>query len=958
MDRVSNASVKQEALAGVDRTDPEAADLASPGGGGELGKRIRAFDWSQTSLGPMVDWPQSLRTAADIVLHSPVAMVLLWGREGIMIYNDAYSIFAGRQHPRLLGLPVLEGWPEVAAFNAHVMDVGLRGETLSFESQHLILYRNGAAEDVWLDLNYSPVADESSKPAGVLAIVVETTERKRGEQELREREAELARVQKIGGVGGLEVDLRGGFRNRRSPEYLTVHGLPPDAKNESHEEWVRRIHPDDRVRVESNFREVVAGNATDYSAEYRIIRPSDGALRWISAKAVIERDEKGQPVRLIGAHTDITERRRIEDALRAADERIQLALDAGAVVGTWVWDIPNDRLTGDARFARTFSLDPEQAARGVTRKKALPQVYPDDVEPVQTAMRHAMKNGGPYRSEYRLRHADGIYRWIESNGQCELDADGNPARFAGVLIDINDRKQAETKLQQLNATLEHQVEQRTRERDRIWNNSNELMASASFDGALKSVNPAWTRMLGWDEATLLSRPFREFIHPDDIAIATAAIEVLARGDSVSRFEGRLLCSDGSHCLIAWNAAPWEGEFYAVGRDITDQREVEESLRQAQKMEAVGQLTGGIAHDFNNLLTGIVGALDLLRTRIGQGRFDSVDRYITAAMTSANRAAALTHRLLAFARRQPLDPKPVNANQMITSLEDLLRRTIGEQIQLEIVAAGGLWPTMCDPNQLENAIINLALNARDAMPDGGKLTIETANAHLDNSYAAAQRDVTPGQYVAICISDTGVGMNAAVIAQAFNPFFTTKPLGQGTGLGLSMIYGFAKQSEGHVRIYSEVGEGTTVKLYLPRYRGNLEDTTILFDEAPSQQDMTGEIVLVVEDEPIVRELVVDLLRDAGYHVLQAKDGPSGLVILESSQRLDLLITDVGLPGMNGRQLADHARASRPTLKVLFITGYAENAAFAGGFLAPGMEMLTKPFAMDALIDRVRDMIKRG
>ena len=956
MDRVPPASVEREASL-PDDPGSERPDTRILRDGGEMGARIRAFDWSQTSLGPMEAWPQSLRTAVDIVLHSPVAMVILWGREGVMIYNDAYSTFAGGRHPQQLGMRVLEGWPEVAEFNAHVMEVGLRGETLSFDSQHLVLNRTGIPEDVWLDLNYGPVADESGKPAGVLAIVVETTGRQRGEQELREREAELARVQKIGGVGGLEVDLSGGFRNRRSPEYLTVHGLPPDAKNETHEEWVHRVHPDDRVRVESHFRDVVAGSATDYAAEYRIIRPSDGGLRWISVKAIIERDEKGQPLRLIGVHTDITERRRVEDALRAADERIQLALDAGAVIGTWVWDIPNDRLTGDARFARTFSLDPEQAARGVSRKEALPHVYPDDVEPVQTAMRNAMKNGGPYSSEYRLRQS-GSYRWIESNGRCELDSNGNPVRFAGVLIDIHDRKQAETKLQQLNATLEQQVEQRTRERDRIWNNSNELMASASFDGILKSVNPAWIRMLGWDEATLLSRPFQEFIHPDDVAITAAAIEVLAKGDAVSRFESRLLCRDGSHCLIAWNAAPWEGEFYAVGRDITDQREVEESLRQAQKMEAVGQLTGGIAHDFNNLLTGIVGALDLLRTRIGQGRFDSVERYIAAAMTSANRAAALTHRLLAFARRQPLDPKPVDANQMIGSLEDLLRRTIGEQIQLETVRAGGLWLTMCDPNQLENAIINLALNARDAMPNGGKLTIETANAHLDNSYAAAQRDVTPGQYVAICISDTGVGMNADVIAQAFNPFFTTKPMGQGTGLGLSMIYGFAKQSEGHVRIYSEVGEGTTVKLYLPRYRGALEDTAANSDATQSQEEHTGEVLLVVEDEPIVRDLVVDLLKDAGYHVLQARDGPSGLVILDSAQRLDLLITDVGLPGMNGRQLADRAREGRPALKVLFITGYAENAAFAGGFLAPGMEMLTKPFAMDALIDRIRDMIKRG
>jgi PAS domain S-box-containing protein len=383
----------------------------------------------------------------------------------------------------------------------------------------------------------------------------------------------------------------------------------------------------------------------------------------------------------------------------------------------------------------------------------------------------------------------------------------------------------------------------------------------------------------------------------------------------------------------------------------------EALRQSQKMEAIGQLTGGIAHDFNNLLTGITGNLELLQRRLQQGRAAEVDRFAAAAMASAKRAGALTHRLLAFARRQPLDPKPVNANRLVGSMEELLRRTIGENIELEVVTAGGLWMTLCDPNQLENAILNLAINARDAMPSGGKLTIETCNAHLDNAYAAKQRDITPGQYVCICVTDTGTGMDEDVLAKAFEPFFTTKPLGQGTGLGLSMIYGFARQSEGHARIYSEVGKGTTIKLYLPRHYKEAEDREYVAGELSNEHRTEhGEVVLVVEDEAAVRDLVVEVLRDLGYRTLEAVDGPSGLKILQSKKWVDLLVTDIGLPGLNGRQIADAARLIRPSLKILFMTGYAENATIANGVLEPGMQMITKPFPVEALATRVRCMIE--
>jgi signal transduction histidine kinase/CheY-like chemotaxis protein len=412
--------------------------------------------------------------------------------------------------------------------------------------------------------------------------------------------------------------------------------------------------------------------------------------------------------------------------------------------------------------------------------------------------------------------------------------------------------------------------------------------------------------------------------------------------------------------LSWTGVPDQDSIYAVARDVTAERAAaerlkatEEALLQSQKMEAVGQLTGGIAHDFNNLLTGIVGSLDLLQIRLNQGRTENVSRYINAAMTSANRAAALTHRLLAFARRQPLIPEAVDANQLVVSLEDLLRRTIGETIDLAIVAAEDLWPTLCDPNQLESALLNLAINARDAMPHGGKLVITTDNARLDG-VGADTPALEPGDYICIGVADSGIGMSAEVAARAFDPFFTTKPIGQGTGLGLSMIYGFARQSNGHATIDSKIGQGTSVKIYLPRHHGDAatEHGSRLMAAEPAA---TGETVLVVEDEPVVRGVIVEMLGEQGYRTLEAVDGPSGLNILRNGQRIDLLITDVGLPGMNGRQLADQARETRPDLKILFITGYAESVAISDGFLQPGMEMITKPFALENLSRRVRTMV---
>ncbi len=390
-------------------------------------------------------------------------------------------------------------------------------------------------------------------------------------------------------------------------------------------------------------------------------------------------------------------------------------------------------------------------------------------------------------------------------------------------------------------------------------------------------------------------------------------------------------------------------------EMAERQKTEEQLRQAQKMEAVGQLTGGLAHDFNNLLTGITGSLELLATRIEQGRLADTTRYIVAAQGAASRAAALTHRLLAFSRRQTLAPETVDANRLVAGMEELIRRTVGPAITVEIAYTAELWTVLVDPNQLENALLNLCINARDAMPDGGTLTVGTANRRVDDA-DRPPHELPAGQYVSLCVTDTGTGMTPEVVARAFDPFFTTKPIGQGTGLGLSMIYGFARQSNGQVRISSEVGKGTAMFLYLPRHHGVVDVRTVPAAVVPQQAD-AGCTVLLVDDEPTVRMLVTDALEELGYTALEAADGAAGLDILRQDRRIDLLVTDVGLPGgMNGRQVADAARVGRPGLKVLFITGYAETAVLDHGGLEPGMHVLTKPFAMEALGSRIRQLIE--
>jgi len=389
-------------------------------------------------------------------------------------------------------------------------------------------------------------------------------------------------------------------------------------------------------------------------------------------------------------------------------------------------------------------------------------------------------------------------------------------------------------------------------------------------------------------------------------------------------------------------------------EAAERERVEEALRQSHKMEAVGQLTGGLAHDFNNLLAAISGSLELIRTRTAEGRTAELGRFVEAAMVSTKRATTLTHRLLAFSRRQMLDSTPTDVNRLVGGMEDLFRRTVGPGIRIETKLAGDLWLTMCDQNQLESALLNLVLNARDAMPDGGNLLIETANTVCPD-WGGEPRDVPADECVVVSVTDIGTGMAPDVLARAFDPFYTTKPMGQGTGLGLSMIHGYVEQSGGHVLLRSEIGQGTTVTIYLPRYLGMTVSDEEVRAAAPPPSAAASIAVLLVEDEPIVRMLTVEMLSDQGYTVLEAHSGRSGLSIVESGARIDLLITDVGLPGgMDGRQLANAVRQQRPDLKVLFTTGYAESAWLGNVRKEQGMEIMIKPFSMDAFLVKVQEM----
>jgi PAS domain S-box-containing protein len=692
---------------------------------------------------------------------------------------------------------------------------------------------------------------------------------------------------------------------------------------------------EDLLRVKIAVAAVMRG-AESFTKTYRV-RDKDRVVRWVSARGRAESNAAGKLSRFSGELTDVTELKRVEEQLRVAQT-------AGGV-GTFEHvDGFGTAIVSD-QFCRLLGLYPADALplrtiNGVANP-ADPPILP---------IACAGATGASGYSEARIRRADtGEERWIARRGEHRSDIVGGPS-FIGVIYDITETKQTNEKLRDLTQTLEARVDERTRERDRIWNRSLDLIGVLGRDGVLRSVNPAWSNLLRHAEQDLLGRSLAEFVAPDDQAAFSSALSL---GEATGQIDLSLRDADGAWRRLNWTFVPEGDALYATGRDVTERRQLEDQLRQSQKMEAVGQLTGGIAHDFNNMLTGIIAGLELARRRLEAGRPEDAFRFMDGAVASAERAAALTHRLLAFSRRQTLDLQSVNVGELTLSMKDLLERTLGERVSLEVVASPELSPAHCDANQLESALLNLAINARDAMPNGGRLRLECANLSLNAPRASEPDPLPPGDYVVVSVSDTGAGMPDSVKAKVFEPFFTTKPIGKGTGLGLSMVYGFVRQSGGYVGIESEPGLGTTVKLYLPRVGHAVQNSAA--PAADRAAGSTGERVLLVEDDAQVRMMVSGLLADMGYRVSEAIDADAALLILRSEETFHLLITDVGLPGMNGRQLAEIARQLRPFIPVLFVTGYAANAPVRAEFLEAGMRMISKPFSAQVLASAVREAL---
>lgn len=812
----------------------------------------------------------------------------------IVFVNDAFCGLTGYDRDEILGrnCRFLQGPETDPAVVAQLHDAVEQPRSVTLDLRN---YRKDGSA-FWNRLFMAPVPDANGDLAYFFASLVDVSDERRRWEGLetvnaalagqlqekvaleRERERELALAMQAGAMGAWSVDVR--TRSLSATDnYKRLMGWPLD-QDLTYEDRQSLIHPQDREAVRAQSRSTIEDGA-EYQITHRIVRPG-GEIRWMSAQGVLIADAEGQPLRLAGVTTDITDRVRSErmrsalielgDALRDLSDPADISFAAAEILGRTL-EVSRAGYGLVDRDAETIVIDRDWNAPGV---RTLAGVL-------------SFRDFGSY---------------------------------------IDDLKRGETAIV---------TDARSDARTRATAEALEGIRARSF------INMPLTEQGGLVALLYLNHEAPRAWPEDELAFIREVAERTRTATERRRAEQDL----------AALAATLERQ---VEERTAALMEAESALRQSQKMEAVGQLTGGIAHDFNNLLTGITGSLEMIGKRLAEGRVSETDRFITAAQGAARRASALTHRLLAFSRRQTLDPKPTDVRKLANGMEDLIRRTVGPSITVESVHGAGLWPSLIDQSQLENALLNLCINARDAMPEGGRLTIETGNRWLDPR-AATERGLNPGQYVSLCVSDTGVGMSAETIARAFEPFFTTKPIGQGTGLGLSMIYGFVQQSGGQARLYSEPGQGTMVCLYLPRHLGEAETGEMVPDLDATPRAVEGQTILVIDDEATVRMLASEVLQELGYATVEAEDGKAGLAVLETNRRIDLLVTDVGLPGgMNGRQVADAARVLRPGLKVLFITGYAENAVLSHGHLDPGMHILTKPFAMDDLGRRARSILQ--
>jgi PAS domain S-box-containing protein len=765
-----------------------------------------------------------------------------------------------------------------------------------------------------------------------------------------------------------------------------MFGISPDAPC-SMADFYAGLHAEDSDATSAAFASALdpAVRAT-YDVEYRTIGKEDGVVRWVAAKGKALFDDSGRCVRALGTAIDITARKTaavreafvlglVDRLARSADPETMIAQAIEALgahlradrVGYGHVQEDTVSIVLETCYARgvqpirgVFTLDSfgrdaiARNRRGETAAVGDVLVEPDHDPEVWAAIDTRAYLSVPLVRDGRFRASVFVNRrrphaWTDEE-VAVVEA------VAGRLWDAVERARAEAALRRLNASLEHLVDARTRERDRTWRLSPVVMVVAAQDGLLLEANPAWTATLGWSLEETIGRNVMGFVAPEDHAAGAAGMARLFDGEPVHEYKLRFLTRDGRRRAIAWTTMPEGVRLYGFGRDITEQAFAEEGLRQAQKMEALGQLTGGIAHDFNNLLGGVTGSLELIAARIAQGRIAEAPRFIELGLSASRRAAALTQRLLAFARRQALAPMITDVGALVGDMRDLIARSLGPHLALQVDLEPGLWRTMIDPSQLENALLNLCINARDALPNGGRVIIRAANVRLGETATDGEEGeaLPPGDYVCLSVVDDGVGMPPDIAARAFDPFFTTKPLGQGTGLGLSMVFGFMRQSGGEARIESRPGFGTTVRLYLPRRDGDVAAAPAT--AANDGGRGAGQSVLVIDDEPTMRDLLVEALVERGYDAFEAADGGAGLEWLRSERPIDLLVSDVGLPGgLNGRQVADAGRVLRPGLKVILITGYA-GAGLEGAGLGPDMRLLAKPFDLDRFHAAVAEILR--
>jgi PAS domain S-box-containing protein len=826
-----------------------------PVGGGACGSLVRESRWADGPLGPVDGWSLELRATVANVVNSPVAKVLMWGPDHIMIYNDAYAEIAGDKHPASFGARVAQVWPEIWDWNRDMLAAGFRGEQRSYRDQTLTLVRNGTPVGLTFDLFYTPVYEADGRVGGVLCTCVDNSARIAAEQRHVDSERELRMITDAMPVLISFVDRDHVFRfaNRF---YVDWFGVSPD-------EVVGRHMRD--VVGETNYSErlplierALAGEVIDSDA---LLHHRDGTAHRANIRYLPRRAQDGSVTGFQVLVFDLEDRARREEELNASNKRFRAAMDA--VHGVLWTNSADGRMVGDQPGWAMLTGQTPDEYRGFGWAEA---VHPEDREGSVAAWNEAVAAKAMFVHEHRVRRHCGTWRTFAVRALPVLDAAGEISEWVGVHTDISHQRAAEAALREQAEALSRQVRHRERAEDQ-----------------LRQLNET--------------------------------------------LEARVIA------------------------EIDERRQAEAKLHQAQKMETVGKLTGGVAHDFNNLLQVVSGNLQLLSKDVAG--IDRAEQRVANAMAGVSRGSKLAAQLLAFGRRQALEPKVVNVTRFVRGMDDMLRRAIGEAIEIETIVGGGLWNTFIDPGQIENALLNLAINARDAMEGRGRLTIELGNAHLDDDYARTHDEVTPGQYVMLAVSDTGAGMSPEVLAKVFEPFFSTKGEGKGSGLGLSMVYGFVKQSGGHVKIYSEVGEGTTVRLYLPRAMES-EDVEVRVDTGP----IVGgtETVLVVEDDEEVRAIVVEMLTDLGYRVLRAPDAASALVVIESGVPIDILFTDVVMPGtLKSPELARKAKQRLPNLAVLFTSGYTENSIVHGGKLDAGVELLSKPYTREALARRFRHVL---